>query len=80
MSAVVKPLRRLGLITHRPGPVPKKGEPCRCCQKPLSDRATLGEFCDAICYAAAKTLSSQGLKIWRLACWRLDIAPTSRLS
>ena len=75
-----KPFRKLGLAAYRPGPNPKKGEPCRCCQKPLSDSAAFQEFCDAICYAAGKTLSGDALKIWRTLCWRLDAIPSSRLA
>lgn len=54
---------------------------CRCCFKALGANNTHTRpdgFCDAICFAAATTLSEQALEIWRDTAWKLDLSPLAR--
>lgn len=59
---------------------------CLCCGTPLSEAHrkqggfsgkanTLPDYCGCVCYAAHKTLSEGSLRLWRRACWRLDVNP-----
>lgn len=39
----------------------------------LGKKSTLPCHCDAVCYAAERSLSHSALKIWRATCWQLNV-------